>query len=161
MIHAYIDTPIGILALYFDEEYHVIKIIKSDKLLSINEQNLSKDTIRFIESLKAYFEGKILNINYPFRLLNTSNFYKKVFNFISQIPYGETISYKGVAKKLNTSPRAVGQALKGNPLPLIIPCHRVIKDNGDLGGYSLGIEAKKWLLEHEKSTLYKLLLHKI
>jgi len=62
---------------------------------------------------------------------------------------------------LNTSPRAVGQALKVNPLPLIIPCHRVITTNGAIGGYSLGIKVKKWLLEHEKATLYKLLLHKI
>ncbi|MEN2985217.1 MAG: methylated-DNA--[protein]-cysteine S-methyltransferase, partial [Thermodesulfovibrionaceae bacterium] len=68
---------------------------------------------------------------------------------------------KWIAKKLQTSPRAVGQALKRNPLPIIIPCHRVIKSNGELGGYSLGVETKKWLVEHEKTILYKLRLHKI
>ncbi|MDI1472205.1 MAG: methylated-DNA--[protein]-cysteine S-methyltransferase [Thermodesulfovibrio sp.] len=161
MKSVYIDTPIGILELSFDDEFNVIKIAKSDRFLLINEQNLSTEIMNFIECLKAYFEDKTITIDYPFKLINASNFCKAVFNLTSQISYGETVSYNWIAKKLNTSPRAVGQALKKNPLPLIIPCHRVIKTNGDIGGYSLGIEVKKWLLEHEKSTLYKLLLHKI
>ncbi len=161
MNYVYIDTPIGILELSFDDEFNVIKITKSNRFLLINEQNLSTEIMNFIEYLKAYFSGKTITIDYPCKLINVSNFCKAVFNITSQIPYGETVSYNWIAKKLNTSPRAVGQALKGNPLPLIIPCHRVITTNGAIGGYSLGIKVKKWLLEHEKATLYKLLLHKI
>lgn len=100
-------------------------------------------------------------IDYPFNLENLTVFEKEVLNFITKIPYAQKVSYKWVAEHLKTSPRAVGQALKRNPLPIVIPCHRVIRVNGHLGGYSVGEEAKKWLIEHEKATLYRLQLHKI
>lgn len=69
-----------------------------------------------------------------------------------KIPLGETLSYKELAKRIGhpRALRAVGKALKENPFPLIIPCHRVVKSSGELGGYSKGKELKKKLLELEK-----------
>ncbi len=82
-------------------------------------------------------------------LLNTSNFTRKVLEKVREIPYGKTISYKDLAEKLNTKGyRAVGLALKKNPIPIIIPCHRVVSKKG-LGGYNSGIEIKKELLKLE------------
>ncbi|MFH1655763.1 MAG: MGMT family protein [Candidatus Omnitrophota bacterium] len=79
-------------------------------------------------------------------------FEKKVLKITSQIPLGQVRSYKWVAKKLGQphATRAVGQALKKNPYPMIIPCHRVIRSDGSLGGYAKGKKLKKKLLLFEK-----------
>jgi methylated-DNA-[protein]-cysteine S-methyltransferase len=63
-------------------------------------------------------------------------FQKKVYEIVKKVPKGKVTTYKAIAKKLNTSPRAVGQALKRNPFAPIVPCHRVIKSNGEIGGFS-------------------------
>lgn len=65
-----------------------------------------------------------------------TKFQKKVYAIVKKIPRGKTKSYKEIAEKLKTSPRAVGQALKVNPFAPIVPCHRVIKSNGEIGGYN-------------------------
>lgn len=79
-------------------------------------------------------------------------FAKKVYKAVLSIPLGEVRSYKWVARKIGSpkASRAIGQALKHNPYPLIIPCHRVIRSNGDLGGYTMGKKIKKVLLDLEK-----------
>ena len=84
-----------------------------------------------------------------FRLDSLSPFTRKVLQKVRTIPYGETRSYKWVGRES----RAVGQALKRNPLTIIIPCHRVIKSNGEIGGFSKGIVVKKKLLDMEKGTV--------
>lgn len=78
-------------------------------------------------------------------------FQKKVLEVVKTIPYGETRSYKWVAERIGNpkAVRAVGQALKKNPYPGIIPCHRVIRSDGKLGGYSKGTQKKKKLLKQE------------
>ena len=78
-------------------------------------------------------------------------FQRKVLEVVKTIPSGETRSYKWVAERMGNpkSARAVGQALKRNPYPVIIPCHRVIRSNGKLGGYSKGIQKKRKLLKKE------------
>ncbi|MCX7988287.1 MAG: methylated-DNA--[protein]-cysteine S-methyltransferase [Thermodesulfovibrio sp.] len=138
----------------------MIEITKTDELKT-EEEGEFPETIKKLKTLlDDYFSGKAFIIDYPVKMDNVSRFDKKVLDFVRQIPFGHTVSYRWTAENLQTSPRAVGQALKRNPLPIIIPCHRIIKSNGELGGYSMGIEAKKWLIEHEKTTLYKLLSHK-
>lgn len=79
-------------------------------------------------------------------------FTKKVYSAVLKIPFGEVRSYKWVAQKTGRprAYRAVGQVLKNNPYPLVIPCHRVIAADNGLGGYSRGIKAKKKLLDLEK-----------
>ena len=81
-----------------------------------------------------------------------TNFQKKVYKAISEIPMGEVRSYSWVAKKIGMpkAVRAVGTALKNNPFAPIVPCHRVIKSDGTLGGYSGGIKKKKELLDKER-----------
>ncbi len=79
-------------------------------------------------------------------------FQKKALEVVKTIPYGETKSYKWVAERMGKpgAARAVGQALKKNPYRVVIPCHRVIRSNGKLGGYSKGIQKKKRLLKEEE-----------
>ncbi len=84
--------------------------------------------------------------------ISFTKFEKKVLKIVSTIPIGQTRSYKWVAQKAGKpkAVRAVGQVLKKNPFPLLIPCHRVIKNNGSIGGYSLGKNLKQRLIILEK-----------
>lgn len=157
---AYIDTPIGTLEIHFNNKFALTKILKKYDTSFLKFINYPKKFINLINLFNAYFSGETLSINYPLETNHISKFDRLVLEVIKEIPFGHTVSYKWVAKRLETCPRAVGQSLKRNPFPIIIPCHRIIRSDGQLGGYSLGIEAKKWLIEHEKSILYKLQLHK-
>jgi len=109
---------------------------------------------RLEKDLLSYGQGKKINfINYPLKLDNYSLFYIKIWTLTREIPYGEVRSYKWLAEKAHTKGyRAVGLALAHNPFPIIIPCHRIIKQNGSLGGYSAGSELKKKLLRIEGIT---------
>lgn len=84
-----------------------------------------------------------------------TEFERKVLKIVSTIPLGQTRSYKWVAKKAGRpkAVRAVGQVLKKNPFPILIPCHRVIENNGSIGGYSLGKKVKQSLLTLEKRII--------
>lgn len=86
-------------------------------------------------------------------IVNGTEFQKKVWEEVSKIPFGKTTTYFKVAKKLGNphAVRAIGRANGANPLPIIIPCHRVIETNGRLGGYSGGLEIKRLLLNHESA----------
>jgi len=111
--------------------------------------------IRLIEQeLKQYFEGKLTTFTTPLRLLG-SPFQQAVWQELQKIPLGETQSYAQLAQALGkpAAYRAVAQANGANQLALIIPCHRVINADGNLGGYSGGIARKEWLLKHEQQTL--------
>jgi methylated-DNA-[protein]-cysteine S-methyltransferase len=78
-----------------------------------------------------------------------------VWDLLRAIPYGSTTSYGALAQRLGdlTLARAVGAANGKNPIPIIVPCHRVIGTNGDLTGFGGGIERKRWLLQHEGALL--------
>ena len=101
-----------------------------------------------------YFEGKRTVFDIPFDVRGTE-FQIRVLKSIDEIPYGQTLTYAQVAEKVQSprAYRAVGSSCAANPMPIIIPCHRVLASNGGLGGYSGGLEIKKALLEHEKLTL--------
>lgn len=92
--------------------------------------------------------------------LEVPEFTKKVLDIVKDIEFGKTLTYGDIAKKLNTSPRAVGMALKRNPLPLIIPCHRVVAKNS-LGGYSYGLDKKKFILERERLNMVSFKFNKV
>lgn len=93
---------------------------------------------------------------FPLKIVTYSPFYRKVWKEIKKIPYGDTSTYGEVAQKIGIgSPRQVGRALKNNPFPLLIPCHRVIKKDGSWGGYRGGEELKKFLLKLEKENVRK------
>lgn len=103
-----------------------------------------------LQQLKEYFEGKRKKFDVKLNLLGTP-FQKKVWKALMDIGYGKTLSYKDLAVKIGkpTAFRAVGNANAQNPVPIIIPCHRVIKADGKLGGYGGGLTLKKQLIEHE------------
>ncbi|MBA7646658.1 Methylated-DNA--protein-cysteine methyltransferase [subsurface metagenome] len=86
-------------------------------------------------------------------LNNRTSFQKKVLEVVKTIPYGETRTYRWVAERIGNpkAARAVGQALKRNPYPEVIPCHRVIRSDGKVGGYSKGIQKKRKLLKKEEA----------
>ncbi|MEY4516583.1 MAG: hypothetical protein RL180_929 [Pseudomonadota bacterium] len=106
--------------------------------------------------LLDYFAGEFDRINQlPIQLNNGTAFQQAVWLALRQIPVGTTVSYRELAEQINRplAVRAVGQALKRNPLPIVLPCHRVIRQSGDLGGYSglsdMGQSRKRFLLWHE------------
>ncbi|MBM2805784.1 MAG: methylated-DNA/protein-cysteinemethyltransferase [Deltaproteobacteria bacterium] len=103
--------------------------------------------------LREYFTGQRSHFDLPVDLSSLTPFQLKVLTVTRQIPTGQTWSYQRVAQTMGRpkSSRAVGQALGRNPIPIVIPCHRVIASDGSLGGYSggSGLKAKRWLLQHE------------
>ena len=103
--------------------------------------------------LEEYFRGKEPTIKVKLAPEGTP-FQKRVWEELLTIPYGETLSYGELAKRLGSSPRAVGSAVGRNPISLMIPCHRVLGSDGSLTGYAGGIERKKFLLEQEKTAKY-------
>ena len=109
-----------------------------------------------IEVLQAYFHGKPVSFHFPLDLDQGTPFQQKVWNKLKEIPYGEYRSYKWVAKEIGQplASRAVGMANNKNPLPPVIPCHRVIGSDGSLTGYAFGIAVKKELLEMECCTVH-------
>ena len=102
--------------------------------------------------LEDYFQGHYRPIDFPLRSEGTE-FQMQVWQLLVQVPPGEVTSYGDVAKALGTAPRAVGAACRANPLPIIVPCHRVVAANGSLGGYSggKGLETKRKLLQLESA----------
>jgi methylated-DNA-[protein]-cysteine S-methyltransferase len=103
------------------------------------------------ERIRDYLDGKIVGFPDKLDLSWATPFQRRVWEVDRSIPYGETRTYSWVASKLGmpNAARAVGQALAKNPLPIIIPCHRVICSNGGLGGFSSGRDWKRKLLETE------------
>lgn len=101
-----------------------------------------------VRQLEEYFSGKRTQLDFPVKVRGT-DFQLRVWHALRQIPYGCTVSYGELAKQLRTSARAIGQALKRNPLALYFPCHRVVTKNS-IGGFSAGIEWKKNLLALER-----------
>jgi methylated-DNA-[protein]-cysteine S-methyltransferase len=101
--------------------------------------------------LDAYFAGELSTFDLEMNLLGTP-FQQRVWSQLCDIPYGETISYGELARRVGNAnaSRAVGLANGRNPIALIVPCHRVIGANGSLTGYGGGLERKTWLLDHER-----------
>jgi methylated-DNA-[protein]-cysteine S-methyltransferase len=122
--------------------------------------NFSKSTLSpyhfedLIKRFQTYFSGRRADFPDILDLSEATSFQREVWEVARRIPYGQTRSYAWVAGQLGKlgAARAVGQALGKNPLPIIIPCHRVLASSGSLGGFSGGLEMKKYLLTMEKSA---------
>ena len=157
-----IKTQIGNLGLVRDDNSFLRVYLPNE---DISEQILQKiypnvDIIEdksgfedVINQLGEYFDGKRKYFKIKTKM-TVSPFYKKTLAEVAKVPYGETASYSQIAQKLNNpkAARAVGSANARNPLPIIIPCHRIIENNGKLGGYAGGLKMKKYLLEFEKEN---------
>jgi len=107
-----------------------------------------------IRQLQAYFGGELKDFDLPLSLEGTE-FQLRVWNALRAIPYGETISYARLAERIGNpkAVRAVGLANGSNPIPIIVPCHRVIGSDGSLTGFGGGLSTKKMLLELENKQL--------
>jgi methylated-DNA-[protein]-cysteine S-methyltransferase len=139
-------SPIGDIYCLFEGEFLIEVSIQ--KAIGYS---LSPITSRLFNELYAYFKGRLNKFKQEIKFISGTDFEHKVWLALKEIPYGETRSYKWIAEMIGSpkAVRAVGQALKKNPLPIVLPCHRVIAFDGSIGGFSCGIEIKKWLLRHE------------
>jgi AraC family transcriptional regulator of adaptative response/methylated-DNA-[protein]-cysteine methyltransferase len=159
---SWIDTPLGSMLVIADDE--VVYLLEF-----FDQRGLEKEIERFkkiklpiipgktnpakqIEvELEGYFSGKIQEFKTAILLMG-SPFQKKVWEELQKIPRGETRSYAEIATAIGkpSAFRAVALANGANQFAIVIPCHRVINSNGDLGGYGGGIKRKEWLLKHER-----------
>lgn len=148
MEQAHIKTPLGITLIEGDEN-GIAKIWVLDEEVSVTKKIpvVLKDAV---QQLTEYFEGKRNTFDF---LLNPqgTDFQKKVWKALLEIPFGKTTSYQELSIKLGDvkAIRAVASANGKNPLWVVVPCHRVIGSDGSLTGYAGGLWRKKWLLEHE------------
>ncbi len=122
-----------------------------DRLLSRGETPVLRAALM---QLREYFAGKRRGFDLPVDPVGTE-FQQWVWKIVASIPYGETVSYGWIAGELGDPQRrrAVGAAVGANPIPIIIPCHRVIGADGSLVGYGGGLRMKIWLLRHEQALL--------
>ena len=145
--YAHIRSPVGPLLLTGDDE-------SITGLYMSREPSGSRDDGAFTrarEQLDAYFAGELERFDLPLAPQGTE-FQRRVWDELRQIPYGQTTSYSALAAKIERPDacRAVGLANGRNPISIVIPCHRVIGASGALTGYGGGIERKRWLLAHER-----------
>ena len=139
------ETEIGIIGIRENNKSITdIFFSKVDTNDNIEETDLIKECFK---QLKEYFEGNRMKFDLPLDARGTE-FQKKVWNELLNIPYGETKSYKDIAVAIGNEKacRAIGMANNKNPIPIIIPCHRVIGSNGKLVGYAGGVNVKEKLL---------------
>ena len=160
----YINTYLGLMVAVADEKVLYILEFFDKKCLEYEIKQLcvkiksgitvgkTVPIISIEKELELYFKGRLRVFKTSVYFLGTS-FQKIVWNNLKDIPYGETRSYLDQAKVMNKTSacRAVANANGANQLAIIIPCHRVIRRDGNLGGYSAGIKRKQWLIEHENS----------
>ena len=145
---AIIKTPIGLMEIQGDANgISKIHIVNEEIPIS---QEIHAALIDAKNQLEEYFEGNRNQFSLKFNPKGT-DFQRKVWQELQQIPFGKTCSYLELSKKLGDvkAIRAVASANGKNPLWIVIPCHRVIGTDGSLTGYAGGLWRKKWLLEHE------------
>jgi AraC family transcriptional regulator of adaptative response/methylated-DNA-[protein]-cysteine methyltransferase len=163
LIGSHLQTPLGTMLAVADETHlHILKFIDQNNLQKsvetlekaigaktiIGSNNLIKKLER---ELTEYFNGALQTFSTPTQLLGTQ-FQQKSWDALTKIPYGRTTSYgqQAIAVGNAKAYRAVANANRNNPIAIIIPCHRIIKSNGNLCGYNGGIHRKQALLELEK-----------
>lgn len=141
-------SPVGTLELLSANDYLLELNFSTDSEDSRDDNHSVLNECR--AQLNAYFEGKLELFDLPLQAKGT-DFQKSVWEQLVKIPFGKTISYLELSRRIGDekSIRAVGTSNGKNPIPLIIPCHRVIGSDGKLVGYSGELWRKKWLLQHE------------
>jgi len=143
----------SIIKTYLPEEANntvVNRVFQEFPGIEEKESEILKETGNLLSS---YFKGENPDFSgIPVSALKTGGFDRKVLEITNTIPYGEVRTYKWISGQLNDpkKARAVGNALGRNPVPVIVPCHRIIKSDGELGGFSSGLEWKIKLLKLEK-----------
>lgn len=141
-------TEYGYLSIGYEDD--IIIFIKRVKEISGKKTKL---TDKVFNQIMEYFQGKRKSFDFKYELRGTE-FQKKVWNALLEIPYGETRSYQEIAEMIGNkkASRAVGMANNRNPITIVVPCHRVIGKNGKLVGYFGGVEMKESLINIEKKN---------
>lgn len=144
-----IADDIGLREIWFEQERHPKKL--PAHAVRMTRLAPSQVLVATCRQLKEYFSGARETFDLPLHPLGTP-FQQAVWTELRNIPYGITISYGELARRINkpTAGRAVGAANGRNPLPIVVPCHRVIGSNGSLTGFSGGLAAKERLLALER-----------
>ena len=157
MFEAYYKSPIGKLRIISNER-DIIHIEFTDEYYKM--AMIPTQIQNCIIQLDEYFAGKRKQFDIGINPIGTE-FQGKVWHELTKIPYGTTISYYDQAKQLGDEKaiRAIASANGKNPIPIIIPCHRVIGTDGSLTGYAGGLLKKQWLLEHEGALKQRTLFH--
>jgi methylated-DNA-[protein]-cysteine S-methyltransferase len=157
--YRHIPSPIGTLLLTSSGE-----ALTGLSMIEFEKAAAPQPGVRWIEDdavfreicrqLDAYFDGVSRGFDLALDLAGTA-FQRRVWHELCKIPYGSTISYAELARRIGqpSASRAVGAANGQNPIAIIVPCHRVIASGGGLGGYGGGLDRKRWLLEHEATAL--------
>ncbi len=148
---AYTNSPIGLLRLTATPT-HLLRIEFVEAINPPPEEPTENPIIQTaLTQLSEYFKGERQTFSVPFQLQGTP-FQQRVWQGLLTIPYGQTLSYGELAQRIGAprAYRAVGNANRLNPIPIIVPCHRVIQANGQLGGYASGVHIKQFLLTLEQ-----------
>jgi methylated-DNA-[protein]-cysteine S-methyltransferase len=153
--YTHVDTPIGRLLLGGDGTALRMVSFPSGQGARSPEPGWRHRPELFAEALQqlqAYFAGSLREFSLPLAPAGTP-FQLRVWTALRQVPYGTTVSYAEIARRIGawTAVRAVGLANGGNPLPIVIPCHRVIGSNGRLTGYGGGLDVKRFLIDLERT----------
>lgn len=150
---SYLDTPSGTLKVITNSKL-VLEVGFSSKKRINSTKKPSKLHLRALKQLKEYFEGKRVVFDLPLLIEGTS-FQKQVWKALEEIPYGETVTYGDIAKKIGNPKafRAVGGACNKNKIGIVIPCHRVLGAGHKLVGYASGVKYKESLIGTEHSFL--------
>lgn len=153
MYYCYLDTPIGELLLAGDEDALTLVSFPEGSMRRDPEPNWIYNEKPFAaarQQLSEYFAGDRRKFDLPLRL-NGTEFQMSVLHALQGIPYGETTSYSDIAERIGRpkAVRAVGAANGRNPIPIIVPCHRVIGSHGELTGFGGGLDTKEALLRLE------------
>jgi len=156
-----IDTPLGtvwfavgekglrfLLLRYFNDR-RVLQELRKAKGAKLSRDD--KALRQFAAQLTKYFQGDKVHFNVELDLSTGTPFQQAVWKAVRKVPYGSLVSYKKIAQEIGNqrAARAVGNALGANPIPIVVPCHRVIRKDGALGGFTGGIRWKKKLIELE------------
>jgi methylated-DNA-[protein]-cysteine S-methyltransferase len=144
-------TPKGLVRIAYEDENRDDVFGEVAERLSprILEAPRLLDAVR--RELDRYFAGRLRHFDLPIDWTLTGQFARRVLRRTSRIPYGSVASYRDVAVEVGTprGARAVGNALGSNPIPVVVPCHRVVRTGGAIGGYGGGLPRKRWLLALE------------
>ena len=156
--HGWVDTPLG--TLFFEtvdgalREAGFVDLWRRETLDGCAEDTppLSQAACAVRDALRGYFEGDVTALDAIELDLRGTPFQRAVWDAIREIPAGRTASYGEIARAVGrpAAVRAVGTATGRNPAGIAVPCHRVVRSDGSLGGYGGGLDRKQWFLDHER-----------
>jgi len=157
MDYVWMETPVGRLLVAADEA-GLRKVLFAGGRSGVQPQpgwrRNATHMAEVVRQLRAYFAGQLRQFDLPLAPEGTP-FQQRVWRELRKIPHGETMSYGELARRIGNpnGARAVGLANRANPIPIVVPCHRVIGRNGKLTGYGGGLKNKKWLLALERGQM--------